>query len=37
MQNQPQGGCFFCCLPVALFLSLGAAGLVSLLLLQLAR
>ena len=30
MQNPPQGGCFFCCLPLAIFLGLGAAGLVSL-------
>jgi hypothetical protein len=37
MQTQPQGGCFFCCLPLAIFLSLGVAGLVGLLLLQLVR
>lgn len=37
MQNQSQSGCFFCCLPLAIGLSLGAATVASLVLLQLVR
>ena len=37
MQNQPQGGCFFCCLPIVISAVVGAAALISLVVLALTR